>query len=170
MKTPPITLPALGSIIPGQGGYFAAILRGPVIDGAEQPPYALIVSDASVGEVQAEWGQYGKDIPGTSSRTDGKANTDAMALAECPAALKVRGMTIDGHSDWYLPALGELNSAAANMPELFNTEGWYWTSTQLSRNYAFVQDFEDGLSYWGLKGYERRARAFRRVQLELLTA
>ena len=172
MKTHPITLPAFGSIIPNQGGYFAAILRGPVIDGIEQPPYALIVSDAAVGEVQSQWGQYGKDISGTSSRTDGKANTDAMATAECAAALKVRSMTIDGHCDWYLPALGELNSAAANVPELFSTDGYYWTSTQTSRNDAFVQGFEygDSYSYWYIKGNERRARACRRISLDLLTA
>jgi hypothetical protein len=115
-----------------------------------------------------QWGNYGKDVPGTSSRSDGKANTDAMALAGCPAALRVREISIDGHADYYLPALGELNSAAANVPELFSKKGWYWTSTQTSRSYAFVQDFKYGSSGWTGKGTERRVRAFRRVPLELL--
>ncbi|MFZ2306192.1 MAG: DUF1566 domain-containing protein, partial [Rhodoferax sp.] len=82
----------------------------------------------------------------------------------------VQAITIDGHSDYYLPALGELNSAAANVPELFNTDGWYWTSTQGSRSYAFVQDFEGGNSYWSYKYGERRVRAFRRIPLQLLIA
>ncbi len=91
-----------------------------------------------------------------------------MAAADCPAGIKVRELAIDGHSDYYLPALGELNSAAANVPELFNTDGWYWTSTQGSRDYAFVQGFEHGSSDWTYKGGEHRVRAFRRIPLELL--
>lgn len=172
MKVHPITLPAFGSIIAGQGGMFAAILRGPTVDGIEQPPFALLVSDAAVGEFEdITWGQYGQDVPGTSSRTDGKANTDAMALANCPAALKVRELTIDGHSDWYLPSLGELNSAAANVPELFSKDDYYWTSSQGSRDGAFVQDFEGGSSgsLWSGKDGEHRVRAFRRIPLDDLT-
>jgi hypothetical protein len=170
MKIHPLTLPAFGAVIAGQGGMLAAILRGPTVEGVEQPPFALLVSDAAVGEFEdITWGEYGKDVPGTSSRTDGSANTAAMALANCPAALKVRELTIDGHSDWYLPSLGELNSAAANVPELFKKEGWYWTSTQRSRDDAFVQDFEYGSSGWRYKDYERRVRAFRAIPLDLLT-
>jgi len=163
-----IPLPAFGSAIAGQGGIFAAILCGPVVDGVQLPPYALLVSDATAGETKAAWGNYGKDVPGTSSRIDGQANTDAMALAECPAALRVREISIDGHTDFYLPALGELNSAAANVPEIFSKDGWYWTSTQVSRFNAFVQDFEFGGSDWHDKDDEHRVRAFRRIALELL--
>lgn len=171
MKVHPLTLPAFGAAIPGQGGIFAAILRGPVVDGIEQPPFALLVSDAAAGEFEdITWGEYGKDVAGTSSRLDGKANTDAMVAAGCPAALKVRELTIEGHADWYLPSLGELNSAAANVPELFSTDDYYWTSTQHSRLIAFAQDFEYGDSHWGLKGDEHRVRAFRRIPLELLNA
>ncbi|MGJ7544602.1 DUF1566 domain-containing protein [Variovorax sp. LT1R16] len=165
-----VTLPAFGTVIAGQGGIFAAILRAPLIDGVEQPPFALIVSDAAEGEVECEWGKYGKDVPGTSSRTDGQANTDAMVKAECPAALQLRVLAIGGHTDWYLPSLGELNSAAANVPEIFSKDGWYWTSTQVSRSLAFVQDFEDGSSYWDGEGYRHRARACRRIQLDALNA
>lgn len=171
MQAHPVTLPAFGAAIPGQGGHFAAILRGPIIDGTEQPPYALLVSDAALGDVaDVPWGEYGKDVAGTSSRTDGLANTIAMAAANCPAALRVQAITIDGHNDYYLPALGELNSAAANVPELFSTDDYYWTSTQYSRDGAFVQGFEDGDSYWSLKDDEHRVRAFRRIPLHLLTA
>lgn len=169
MNKSSINLPAFGSAIAGQGGIFAAIMRGPTVDGMQQPPYALLVSDAAVGEIEdVTWGEYGKDVPGASSRIDGRANTDAMVLANCPAALRVREISIEGHSDFYLPALGELNSAAANVTELFNKEGWYWTSTQVSRNFAFVQDFEYGNSHWLIKGSEHRVRAFRAIPLELL--
>ena len=166
---PTALLPAFGALIPGQGGYFAAVLRGLVVNGVEQAPDALLVSDAALGEiVAAAWGNYGTDVPGTTSRTNGRANTAAMAAAGSPAALQVQAITIEGHSDYFLPSLGELNSAAANVPELFAKE-WYWTSTQDGRLYAFSQSFADGDSYWYDKGYELRCRAFRRVPLHTLS-
>lgn len=170
MKDTTISLPAFGSEIKGQGGLLAAIVRAPRVDGVEQPPFALIVSRADAGEFSSAWGEYGKDVPGTASRTDGKGNTDAMTSAGCPAAVKVRALDIGGHTDWYVPSLGELNAAAANVPELFSSDEWYWTSTQDSRYYAFVQGFEDGGSDWHGKGYERRVRAVRRIPLDLLNA
>lgn len=51
----------------------------------------------------------------------------------------------------------------------FKTNGYYWTGTQTSRYYAFVQGFETGLSFWGIKGYERRVRAFRGLALQTFT-
>ncbi len=170
MKVHPVTLPALGSLIVGQAGIFAAIMRGPVVDGIEQPPYALLVSEKPAGDSESRWGEYGKDIAGTASRIDGKANTEAMAAAQCPAALQVHGKDIGGHADWYLPSLGELNAAAANVPEHFEPKGVYWTSTQCSRYDAFAQDFEYGDSFWDNKDTEFRVRAFRRIPLDHLNA
>ena len=170
MKSTAINLPAFGTFITGQGGHLSAIMRGHTIDGIEQPPYALLVSSQAAGEVEAcEWGTYGKEIEGTSSRTNGQANTAAMLAAECPAAVKVAAIEIEGHKDWFLPSLGQLNAAAANVPELFSKDGYYWTSTQHSRNLAFVQDFEDGYSGWDGKDYQHRVRAFRAIQLDQLT-
>jgi hypothetical protein len=161
-----MSLPKFGQYITGQGGYFAAIMRG---HNSQTPHYALLVSDVNVGEIaKCAWGEYGKDVPGASSRTDGRANTKAMAIVYCPAALAVRSMIIGGHSDYFLPALGELNSAAANVPEQFAKEGWYWSSTQFSRSYAFAHGFEYGGSEWRHKYNENRVRAFRAIPLELL--
>ena len=168
MSKQTITLPAFGSAIAGQGGYFAAIMRGATVDGVQQPAEALLVSDIALEIEAAEWGKYSQDVAGATSRTDGKANTDAMVAANCPAALRVREVSADGHTDYFLPSLGELNSAAANVPELFNKAGCYWTSTQVSRDDAFVQDFENGGSSWNGKGGKRRVRAFRRISLDLL--
>lgn len=170
MKVHPVTLPAFGSLIVGQAGIFAAIMRGPVVDGVEQPPFALLVSEKAAGESESHWGEYGKDIAGTASRTDGKANTEAMAAAGCPAALQIHGKDIAGHTDWYLPSLGELNSAAANVPEQFEPKGVYWASTQDSRDSAFAQFFEFGSSIWRYKDGEFRVRAFRRIPLDHLNA
>ena len=168
MLIPKITLPPFGLFIAGQGGYLSAIMRGHVVNGVEKPPYALLVSDAAAGEGMAAWGCYGDEIEGASSRNNGAANTAAMLAAGSPAAQQVKALCIDGHEDWFVASLGEMNAAAANVPELFSTDNVYATSTQGSRDSAFVQDFEDGGSYWDFKDYERRVRAFRAISLELL--
>lgn len=163
------TLPAFGTHIASLGGIFAAIVRAPQIDGIEQPPVALIVA-AAEHEFTGQWGEYGQEIPGAASRTDGRSNTQAMATAGSPIGKRVHEATIEGHADWHVPSLGELNSAAANVPEAFQADGIYWTSTQHSRLYSFAQSFDYGTSYWGGKGNELLVRPFRRVHLEALTA
>lgn len=163
--------PALGAIIAGQAGHFAGIVRGTKgADGVESPAYAILVAPAANELQDIAWGQYGKELEACSDRRDGRANTAAMLKAECSAAIAVHNLTIDGHNDWYLPALGELNIAAANVPELFASDGVYWTSTQASRSCAFGQDFADGDSGWDVKVNEFRVRPFRQIPLHLLTA
>ena len=166
-----ISLPAFGAYIEGQGGHFVGIMRGPIIDGAQEPPYALLASTASAGEFEnVEWGAYSKDVADANSHSDGLSNTTAMLARDCPAALRARQVTADGHSDFYLPALGELAMAKANAPELFSKKGWYWSSTQDSPDYAFIQGFEDGYSGAYGKDGEYRARAFRRIPLQHFAA
>jgi hypothetical protein len=49
-------------------------------------------------------------------------------------------------------------------PEAFD-EAWYWSSTQHAAysNDAWHQDFDDGYQYDGIKSFEARARAVRRL-------
>lgn len=164
-----IILPAFGAAIAGQGGFFAAIMRGPTVNGIQQPPLALVASDVA-HEIKSTWGTYHQDVAGCSSRTDGHTTTLAMLAADCAAAKHARSITVDGHNDFYLPSIGELNTAAANAPELFDAEGIYWASTQGSANCAFAQDFEDGDSFWSSKYYEFRVRPFRAIPLQTLIA
>jgi hypothetical protein len=44
-------------------------------------------------------------------------------------------------------------------------DAWYWSSTQFSPGYAWLQYFVDGTQYDGGKAYEGRARAVRRFKL-----
>jgi hypothetical protein len=163
------TLPVrIGQPWPEQGGDLAAILRAPPVDGIEQPLIALIAAGRK-HEFKSTWGEYGQDVAGARSRLDGRANTDAMAAAGCKAAQRVRKLDIDGHSDWFIPALGQLNAAAANAPELFDPKSVLWTSTQLSAHIAFVQDFEYGDSDWNGKDDRWQVRPFRGFALESLT-
>jgi hypothetical protein len=162
-----LALPQFGAHIHSQGGKLAAIVRAPLVNGAEQPPIALILTDV---EFESKWGEYGKLIEGAASRTDGKANTAAMLAAGCPAAAQLAELEAEGHNDLFIPAIGQLNAAACNVPELFAADGVYWASTQASRDYGFVQVFADGYSGWGAKYGEFRVRAFRQIPLEYLIA
>lgn len=157
------TLPTFGQEVPGEGGRLAGIMRGPLVNGVYQADYALIVADMKAAKLP--WGKHDHNVPSANSLTDGFANTEAMALAQCPAALHVRKLEIGGHKDWYLAARAEMWAARANVPELFE-KVWHWTSTQDSPYGAFIQDFEYGGSGAGSKVNEYRARAFRRIPLQ----
>lgn len=162
------TLPTFGEIVPGEGGRLGAIMRGHVIDGVREPDYAVIVPD--IAAVSLAWGKYGQSVDGANSLTDGLRNTQAMAEADCPAALHVLKLrTPEGHDDLYLPARAELWALRANVPELFE-KAWHWSSTQYSPLSAFAQDFEYGYSDWGLKDDVWRVRAVRRIPLQHFTA
>lgn len=159
-KTP--TLPTFGAIVPGEGGHLVGIMRGALVKGVRQPDYALIA--AIVPAILLPWGEYGKEISGANSLTDGLANTQAMFKAKCPPALHIAGIEIEGHKDYYLPARGEMWAARANAPELFDN-ALHWTSTQGSSIIAFAQGFEDGFGFWNYKNHEFRVRPFRRIPL-----
>ncbi len=162
MKNRP-TLPTFGELVPGEGGRLGAIMRGALIDGVRQPDYAIIVPD--LPSVQLTWGVRGKEVKNANSMTDGQWNTLAMLVANCPPAVHIAELKVDGHEDLYLPARAELQALWANVPELFE-KSWHWSSTQYSANNAFVQDFEYGYSRWSSKDNDYRVRAVRRIQLQ----
>ena len=159
-----ISLPIFGSAIDSQGGRLGAIMRGAAADGSQD--FAIIVPDATDAEIESiAWSSDYIDVPGAKSKSDGPANTSAMADAGLGLAKRILALNLHGHQDWYLPAMAELQALHANCPELFNTEGWYWSSTQHSRGNAWVQGFEYGLSITIDKLDEFRARPVRRIPL-----
>ena len=81
--------------------------------------------------------------------------------AQCSLAQAVRALPGDCH----VPSRGESALLYATLEAQFEP-GWYWTSTQSSANYAFIQYFDYGLQYGHGKGYEGRCRAVRRLVLE----
>jgi hypothetical protein len=87
---------------PFEGGFFAGLYK----QGDETR--ALIVSgkDGEVDDV--EWGEYGQDITGAGSYTDGLANTKAMAEAGSELAKQVLALEIGGFNDWAIPARDQL--------------------------------------------------------------
>ena len=161
-----ITLPLFGALLGTHGGHFGAILRGAAADGSED--FALIVAEQSAEIEDATWADEYKTIEGADSKTDGPANTAAMAAAGLQLAQRIKALDLGGHTDWYLPAAAELRALSATVPELFNQQDYYWSSTQFSRSRAWCQDFEHGCSGAGLKDDEFRARPVRRIQLQAL--
>ena len=157
-----ISVPAIGTHWLEQGGIFAGIGRGQ----AGAPDYALIIAVDPRGRFEdREWGEYGKDVPGAASAHDGPANTAAMAEAGSQLAKDCMALDIAGHADWHLGSSADMHLAYATVPEQFEKGDWYWTSTQDSPNFAWVQDFGGGTSTIYNKGSEFRAVAVRRFVL-----
>jgi hypothetical protein len=89
---------------------------------------------------------------GYENTTAGRANTTglaALADAASPyyAATQCENLNEDGHTDWYLPAENELATLYSGQAAIgnFDTSGnWYWTSTENSSPYAWLERFSDG--------------------------
>lgn len=155
------TPPAIGQFWPGQGGFYAGLVRGE----SSLPDYHLVVPSAEHGEVkEITWGSAGQKEDNSENEWGGAANTACLTASEHshPAAEWAAGLSIDGHSDFYLPSRRELRLCWVNLPEQFAKE-WYWSSTQCSPGYAWVQLFVDGFQDNAHKYSEFRARAVRRV-------
>lgn len=144
--------PAIGEYWPGQGGIYAGDFRT-----GDGTVYGLIVApEEDVGS--ARWAPEGKRA---LSDWDGLINTAALR-PDCPAAKLASEYVRDEHTDFYLPARRELQLAAANVPDKFSTESWYWSSTPHLESYAWAVDFEYGLTSSYRRGHEFRVRPFRR--------
>lgn len=109
---------------------------------------------------------FGPDetIDGCADHWDGPTNTNALLASSKahPAAQWCNEYSADGKADWYLPAHAELALAWVVCAGAFNPDGWYWSSTQYGRGYAWAQDFEHGYSGYDLTLTSFRVRAFRR--------
>src|SRR5579862_8075185 len=96
LQTPDLTAPHAG-------GFFAGRI---LIDGR---PFGIIVSPKDEGDLaDIRWHRNYKSVAGAQSWHDGLANTEAMAAAGSPLAQKLRKLSIGLFTDWYLPAVDEL--------------------------------------------------------------
>ena len=85
-----------------------------------------------------------------SSCRTGEANTTLLvglsdAASPYDAAVHCDGLSVHGHTDWYLPAQDELDVLYDNRVAIggFGT-GWYWSSSEQDNAYARQQRFSDG--------------------------
>lgn len=100
--TPAVPLPAIGAAY--GGGYFAGQIN---VSGTV---YNLVVADKSVGQTTNKvWGPYGVNT-GFRSIIDGAANSagEAALGSTYEAATFCENLNTGGYTDWYLPALNEM--------------------------------------------------------------
>ncbi|MBT9268540.1 hypothetical protein KKQ10_27050 [Pseudomonas sp. MG-9] len=121
---------------------------------------ALVLLD---NELTGAWGEYGQDVTGAKSYSDGAANTRAMAEAGSDLAAKV--LELDAHIPSHLEA-ALLMSAKADGVITLREDRWHWLSTQYSAYYAFDMDFEGGWVDCYGKGNERLVRPVRSLPIQ----
>lgn len=153
--------PAIGQIWPGQGGIYGGIHQYP-----EGLCYVIFAAEDVPG--RHEYGDYGVKVAEAESRTDGCANTKALLAREGkhPAAIAAAGYSADGHEDFCLPSIAELNHAWAYLPDSFDENWYYISSTQRSANDAFYMGFDDGIQHSSAKDNEFLVRPVRRLLIQ----
>lgn len=93
--------PTAGALL--EGGHYAGKIN---VAGVE---YGIVLAPKDEGETEDSiWIARYKDVPGALSPCDGLANSRAMADAGSKLATKILALSIGGHTDWYLPAMDEL--------------------------------------------------------------
>ena len=114
-------------------------------------------------ELSGPWGEYGVEISGAGSYSDGEANTRAMA--EAGSAIAFKALELDG----FIPSCLEgqlLMAAKADGVVELREDRWHWLSSQRSAHLAYYVDFEVGwLNGYG-KDYERLARPVRSLPIQ----
>ena len=104
-----ITQPAIGTEM--EGGFYAGHIRQD--DGKT---YAIIVAPKALGQHEGHaWNNQYQNIPGAQSWNDGLANTQAMAESGSQIAQWALDQQINGHADWYIPAMDELELLYRNL-------------------------------------------------------
>ncbi len=122
--------------------------------------HGLIVSliDLSTG---AQWGLYGTDVPNCESSWNGAANTAAIMAVGVEvgsAAQLCDAYEAGGFTDWYLPAIDELNlmynakynlnqslsQIAGGAPFDLNAYPYYWSSSEYYSGSAWEFNFNYG--------------------------
>jgi hypothetical protein len=151
-----------------QSGYYV----GNITVGANT--YAVLLAPKSTGQSSTflRWKTASTTTAGTDSFVDGLTNSNNMNNATHPAAQYCRGLTIDGYSDWYLPAkdelqLVELNKLSLILAQRNDTDVLYWSSSQAAGDItkSWAGKFSDGTQTQEDKGNNFKVRAVRRIQI-----
>lgn len=149
--------PVVGQAWPGQGGVYAGIV--PASGGAGA--YHLIVGDAQGPVI---WGPY-DEISEAVDLYDGLANTQALLMQHDthPAAKAASAYQADGHTDFYLPAVAELEAIWRGIGP--QDIGWVWSSSQHSAFSAYIVKFDQGARGGYDKGLAFLALPVRRIPI-----
>jgi hypothetical protein len=143
------------------GGFFIGTIC------AASTCYAIIVAPNATGCACCAWKTTRTTTSGTTSCVDGRSNTyGPLDNATHPAGNWTATRTINGFSDWYLPARDELSQLYTNKGPLPAGEGFaafdYWSSTEFTDTRTCTQDFNGGAIVSLYKTVIARTRAVRR--------
>ena len=114
-------------------------------------------------ELSGPWGEYGVEIKGAGSYSDGEANTRAMA--EAGSGIAVKALELDGFIPSCLEGQLLMAAKAEGLVEL-REDRYHHLSTQRSAGIAYIMDFEDGWLDDGDKLSERLARPVRSLPIQ----
>ncbi|MCY1298387.1 hypothetical protein D9M70_478710 [compost metagenome] len=124
---------------------------------------ALVLLPASA-ELSGSYGEYGQDILGATSYSDGEANTRAMA--EAGSTIAVKALELGA----FIPSCleGQLVMAAkhAGLITDLREDRFHWLSTQFSSNFAYYLGFGDGWQGSHCKDTERPVRPVRSLPIQ----
>jgi hypothetical protein len=168
--TAAIPVPSIGQ--PFLGGILAYILQPNDPGYDANLPHGLI---AAPYDFAAEWGCYGIAIDGADGTAIGTGNQNTIDIMNgCETAViaaRICGdLDINGYSDWYLPSTDELNKLRLNIgqgaPAPNTNIGdfdnlYYWSSTEIDNNNAWLLIFDSGVLGIADKNLERYVRAVR---------
>lgn len=159
-----ITAPgAIGSSY--KGGYYTGAVASPA-------NYYLVIAPNASGCAFCCYNACNTIDPLARSLTDGFANTyNALATAAYPAGNFTATRSINGFSDWYLPAISELSVLYTNKGSMPAGEGYhactYWSSTERCLGPTVAEgcviNFNPGNGFGANKFNSYRVRALRRV-------
>jgi hypothetical protein len=139
---------------PGDPGYDANVKHGLI----------AAPTDQSTG---AQWGCYLTEISGADGTALGTGNQNTIDIENgCAtsgtAADICANLSLNGYSDWYLPSKDELNILFLNKAAIgVFAIAYYWSSSELSILYAWMQHFSTGSQGYTSKDSPRYVRAVR---------
>ena len=149
-----------------QGGKIAYILQSGDLGFVAGETHGLIAatSDQSTA-IQWYNGSFTETAATNQGIGTGNTNTNTIIATQGEgsyAAQLCADLVSGGYSDWYLPSRAELNKLYLSRVEIgFDTDAYYWSSSEASTHYAWIQYFVDGGSASTNKGYLYRVRAIR---------
>jgi len=116
----------------------------------------------------ANWGCQGNLIDGANNDQIGSGLQNTLnIISDCSqnniAAKICSELTLNGYDDWYLPSKDELNLIFTNLHSqgLGNFSSIYWSSSQYSDFFAWIQNFNGGSQNYDGKYANRQVRAVR---------
>lgn len=148
-----------------EGGYYTG-----VVDIGSGVCYYMLVSPNATGCACCQWKTTRTTTAGTGSTVDGYLNTyGAMQNATHPAGNWTATRSINGYSDWYLPAISETGTMYTNKGSMPAGQGFaageYWSSTECNATTACFRNFDTGNADNGIKTTIGRVRALRRSSI-----